>query len=186
MRGIKSLAVIAGGISLGAMSLNTAHAAVISTYVNAGLGSSPLTISVGGGAGTLSFTAAVTGYGPGAAVATGGTVMIAGTGFGLGDYENGTVFDGTASFAAYPSAATIPFSAVDDFIGFSYLGTDGTHLGFAEVDGSSLVGYAYESLANTSITATNVVPEPASIAIVLGGLAGLGLTRRRKRAPIQG
>ena len=178
------LPVLAGAFALGALATVPAQAAVISVTTNAALGTTPVVATVGGGLGTLSFTAAtIDGVGPGAAVSTGGTAQIASIFGSIGDYQVGTVFDGSPQFAAYPTATTIQFSAADDFIGFAYTGTDGTHLGYAELFGSTLVGYAYESTPGASITATSftaaAVPEPASIALLVGSLAAVGFVRRR-------
>lgn len=179
-----------GALALGGLAAVPAQAAVISVASNAALGTTPVVATVGGGVGSLSFTAATTDFGPGAAVATGGTAQVASIFGGIADYQVGTVFDGSAQFAAYPTATTIQYSAADDFIGFAYTGTDGLHYGYAEVFGSTLVGYAYESTAGATITATAfpsaAVPEPASIALLVGSLAAVGVVRRRKETAPHG
>ena len=178
MARVRAALTIVGGLAIGALSLVPAQAAITSTYTNLALTSTPFVASFGSGAGSVSFTAATTDYGPGTAVATGGNALLAGTGFGLGDYEGGTVFDGTASYVAYPTATPLQYSAADDFVGFSYIGSDGTHFGYAEVFGPTLIGYAINTVAGGTITA-NPVPEPATILLVLSGIAAFGVTRRR-------
>lgn len=174
----RTTAAIVGGLAIGALSMAPARAGVINTFFNQALTSVPLTFALGG-VGTISFTAAMADDGPGAAVATSGAVQVT-TIFGqVADYGSGTVFDGTASFASFASPATIEFSAADDFIGLSYTAADGVHLGYAEVYGSNLIGVSYQSVANTSITGSSLVPEPASIALLLVGVAGIGFVRRR-------
>ena len=182
----RTAAAIAGGFAIGALSMASAQAAVINTVFNAPLTTVPVSFALGSGAGTISFTAVTTDVGPGAAVATNGTVQ-ATTIFGqVADYGSATVFDGTASFASFSSPATIQYSAADDFIGLSYTAADGVHLGYAEVFGSNLIGIAYESAANTSITGVSLlstsVPEPASLAVLASGMAVIGLARRAKRS----
>lgn len=179
----RTAAAIVGGLAIGALSMAPAQAAVINTYFNAPLSTAPVTFALGG-VGSISFTAATTGYGPGAAVATGGNAQVTTVLGQVADYGSSTVFDGTASFASFTSPATIQYSAADDFIGLSYTAADGVHLGYAEVFGSNLIGIAYQSVANTNITGANItgaspVPEPASIALMLVGIAGIGFVRRR-------
>ncbi len=193
-----------GVLALGAATLSPAQASVFSNASSTALTTTPAVISLGSGAATLSFTAASTGYGPGASVATTGSGMIT-TVFGtVSDFFASSTIDATGlySFASYATPTQIPFSAADDFIGFSYTASDGTHFGYAEVNGPSLVSYGFESSANTTILtgATGAaapapvvggggggggggtpVPEPASAALLLGGLAAFGLVRRRGR-----
>lgn len=180
----KAAAIVLGGLAVAAVSQKPADAAVVSVVTKAGLSSVPFVASFGNGAGTLSFTAADAFGGPGAAVSTGGTAQVT-TIFGqVADYQIGTTFnsppDPLVSYAAFSTPSVVQYSAADDFIGFSYIGSDGIHYGYAELFGPTLAGYAYESAANTAITA-NPVPEPASIALLLGGIGAAGLVRRRKQ-----
>ena len=173
-----SALAIAGGLAIGVLAAVPAQAAIISTFTNTALSATPLAVQLGGGVGSILFTAATTGYGPGVAIATSGNAQVT-TIFGsVAEYGGGTVFDGTATYAAVPSPTVLTYSAADDFVGFSYIGSDGTHLGYAEVFGPTLIGYGVSNVANSNVTASPV-PEPTTIALLLGGVAGLGLTRRR-------
>lgn len=152
---------------------------------NAVLTSTPLAISFGGGAAQYAFTAASTGNGPGAAVATSGTGTVSSLG-GLTDFSAGAAIDQTGElygFSAFPAATVIPSSAADDFIGLAFTLADGLHYGYAEVAGPALVSYAFDSTPNASIVtgAVAAVPEPASLVLLLAGVAGVMSIRRRNR-----
>ncbi len=184
----RNTAAIVGGLAIGALSMAPAHAGVINTFFNAPLTNTPLTFVLGGGVGSVSFTAAMVDDGPGAAVATTNGVQVTSINlFGLqvADYFPGTVFDGTASFSSFSMPAPIEFSAADDFIGLAYTAADGQHLGYAEVFGSNLIGIAYQTTPGASITGVSLVPEPASIALLMSGLGVAGLVRRKRRSSVQ-
>lgn len=171
-----------GGLAL-AFCSSIASAAVIATTYNQALSATPLTVGFMG-ANAFQFTAASTGYGPGAAVATSGAGKVT-TLFGsVTDFEAGATIDSTGlfTFAAYPAATVIPYSAADDFVGLSVALADGIHYGYAEVFGATLVGTGFETAANTAILTgapTTTTPEPASLALLATGLAMLSARRRQ-------
>lgn len=164
-----------------------AHAAVMSAMPDTALSTTPVVITFGGGAADYDFTAASTGYGPGAAVATSGTGLVSSLGGAVTDFAAGSTIDQTGelySFSSFPAASVIPFSAADDFIGLAFTLGNGVHYGYAEVDGPTLVSYGYDSTPGASIltgATAAAVPEPTTIALLAAGLAVLGVARRRSR-----
>lgn len=163
-----------------------ANAVVVTTSVNRVLSGVPVAITLPGAA-TLSFTSASNFFGPGAAVATGGTARVASFGGVPDDVSSGAIIDGALSYLAFTTPTAIPFSVFEDYIGLSFQLADGVHYGFAEVNGPSLLGFGYETVANTAITTTafgatptTPVPEPVSAALLVGSLAATGVFRRRR------
>lgn len=170
-----------------------AEAAVISAMPGAALSTTPVTIAFGSNAADYEFTAASTGYGPGAAVATSGTAQVSTIFSGLADFGAGATIDQTGElygFAAYPTATAIPFSAADDYVGLAFTLGDGVHYGYAEVAGPTLVSYGYDSTPGATILtgatgSGTAVPEPATITLLAAGLLGLAATRRRSRPEVR-
>lgn len=104
----------------------------------------------------------------------------------------GTVIDGSSVFNTGSPAATALSTGQLAIFGFRFRNennladtTDDTvHYGWARViltggQPGTLVDYAYESAALTGLQA-GLVPEPASVALMVGGLAGLLAWRRRQ------
>ena len=190
----RTIGALAMGSVIAVGGAGATQAAVVSAMPNAALSDAPVTVSLGDGAASYAFTSASTGFGPGAAVATSGTAQVATLG-GVADFSAGATIDQTGelyAFAPSPNAATIPFSAADDFIGLAFTLSDGQHFGYAEVDGPTLVSYGYESDPGASILTGAVgpaaVPEPGSALLLAAGLAGLTALacggRRRRPASL--
>ena len=186
------MSVAAAAVVAGLLAGRPAAAAVVSSTVNLPLSTTPISVTFDG-LGGFAFTGVSTGNGPGAAVATtgnGGVTTVFGS---VSDFESGSSIDQNGelyTFAGYPKASTIPFSAADDFIGLSVPLADGTHYGYAEVAGSNLVGVGFETAADTTIltgavgsssAGISVVPEPTSGLLLCGIVAAAAGKRSGRR-----
>lgn len=175
----------AGAIAAGLGMSGPASAAIVSFTAGAPLTATPVSVSFDP-ASAFAFTAASTGNGPGAAVATSGTAKVSSFGGAVTEFFAGSTIDQNGelySFSAFPTATVLPSSAADDYIGLSFNLADGVHYGYAEVAGSTLVSYAYQTTAGATILTGAVsaaaVPEPASLALLVSGFAGAAALRRR-------
>jgi hypothetical protein len=95
------------------------------------------------------------------------------------------VFDDNAflQYFSYASFATIPFSGPPTIIGLRAMLSDGFHYGYAEISGTFLKSYAFETVANLGIQsgAVGTVPEPGTWAMLLTGFGLIGLLFRRRK-----
>lgn len=180
-RGRRALTAMAVGVAMAA-GIGQADATIISLAPGTDFTATPAAIVFG--TSTLTFSAipgALAGDPP-AAVATGGSALVSSIFGGVADFGAGSTIDGTGlfGFSGFASPAVIPNSAADDFIGLAFNLPDGLHYGYAEVAGTSLVSYGFESVAGAAIL-TGAVPEPATIGLLGAGLIGLAGVRRRRR-----
>jgi hypothetical protein len=91
--------------------------------------------------------------------------------------------NGYTTFTRFAAPAGIAYSSAADFIGIDFTLADGLHYGYIEVNGPTLVSYAYQSTPGADILtgAQTSVPEPASLPLFLAGLIGLGFIGVRRR-----
>jgi hypothetical protein len=167
-----------------ALVARSADAAVISVMPDASFATMPIDISFGAGSVVLTEVPGALPGDPPAEVSTTGSDEVSSFLGGVTDFGSGASIDQAGEiygFSAFAAPAVIPDSAADDFIGVAFSGAGGVHYGYVEVNGAELVGYGYETVADTTIL-TGAVPEPASIAVFLSGLAGLNRLRRRRLA----
>ena len=183
-RSTHALTAVVFGLAL-AGGIGQADATIISLSPNTDFSTMSTAINFGGVSYTFSAIPGAIPGNPPAAVATGGMAQVSSFGGGVADFGAGATIDGTGlyGFSSFPSPNVIPNSAADDFIGLAFTLSDGLHYGYAEIAGTSLISYAYESVAGAGIV-TGAVPEPATFAILGAGLAGLFSIRRRVRDPI--
>jgi len=104
--------------------------------------------------------------------------------------DRGTVSFGPGmNFAAFETETPIRFTNGDNFIGLRALAANGeAFYGYAFTTNNMLNTIAFETSANTAITATTaagVVPEPTSWAMMIGGFGMIGgAMRHRTRVSI--
>lgn len=172
-----------------------ASAAVLGAS-NVQLSSTPTTINLGSSSFSFSYnSAAAASFNSPYSVQTSGTAQTSAF-FGQPSPfdQRGITIDGNLfpSFAAIPTSTIIPYSIVAEDLALRYsIGTDFFY-GYARLNGNSTIDYAFESVANTAITAgsdiagplVSAAPEPATWAMfILGfGVAGYSLRRRRSTA----
>lgn len=192
MSGRMQQAALAAALAFGVAMAGPAdaNAAVVTVFTDATLSNVPFVITFGGGVATYAFTVASPGGAPGVAVATTGTATVSSFFGGVADFTEGATIDQNGQlygFSPFASAAEIPNSPAVDYIGLAYTLPDGRHYGYAQVAGPSLVGYAFEDTSGASITTASItapatpVPEPASFALLLAGMASLAFKGRRTR-----
>lgn len=169
-----------------------ASAAVLGAS-NVTLGSTPTTINLGGSSFSFSYdSVAAASFNSPYSVQTTGTAQTSAF-FGQPSPfdQRGITIDGNLfpSFAAIPTSTIIPYSIVAEDLALRYSVGSDFFYGYARLNGNSTFDYAFESVANTAITAgaaatgslVSAAPEPSTWAMfILGfGVAGYSLRRRR-------
>lgn len=104
------------------------------------LSSAPTIISFGGGVAEYSFALSDSGYGPEITVATAGTAAIASAGAPI-EFPSGAVIDSGETYSSYFYPVPIPYAPQGEVLGLAYTLSDGVHYGYAELAGTTLVGY---------------------------------------------
>lgn len=120
--------------------------------LNVELSSAPTVISFGGGVAEYSFALFDTFSGPELTVATSGTAAIASAG-GPVELASGAIVDSGELYSAYPNPEPIPYSPGVEELGLAYSLPDGVHYGYAELSGTTLVGYGTDEQPAAPIAA---------------------------------
>lgn len=187
MRIMSCTAALAAAVAV-AFAAAPASAARVVTAINADLSSSPYTFTNQGAGFTFGFNGDYFGGGPLTfSSANGGEIN---TIFGspttnFADGRGGPVtFGPSMQYAAFASPTPIRFTNGDNFIGLRAVTANGTFYGYAFTTNNVLNSVGFETVADRAVTAIQGVPEPASWALMVGGMGfvGFGLRRRRVRA----
>lgn len=180
-------AALAAGSTL-ALIATPASAARVVTTINADLSSGAYTFTNQGAELTFGFNGDYFGGGPLTfSSANGGEIN---TIFGspttnFADGRGGPLsFGPRDQYAAFATPTPIRFTNGDNFIGLRAVTANGTFYGYAFTTNNVLNTIGFETVADRAVTATQGVPEPATWAMMLGGMSvvGFGLRRRRRVA----
>lgn len=94
--------------------------------------------------------------------------------------RGGGIGPGTlGTFAGYAAPAPIEFSIVRSLVGLSFDLGRGTQYGYADIEGSTLHGFRFESQPGVDV-AFGTVPEPAAWVLMIGGFGLVGSALRRR------
>ncbi len=180
----RSIMLVAASSML-AVTASAASATPVITNIGADLSASPFTFNYMGSSFTFGsngqlFTGPIT-----ISTANGGEFNTT-----LGEPSayfpgRGTVsFGPGSSFAAFPTETAIRFSNGENYFGLRAVTNSGTFYGFAYSSDNILNTIGFETVADATITATTMagaVPEPATWAMMIGGMGVVGGAMRRRR-----
>lgn len=171
----------------------TANAAVKTVALGgASFYDTPYTYDFGGGS-TVTFTTVDKGFfafDP-AGVSTGGSTEVASLGAPFYDpprptsyfFNRGGSFGpgaNLAQFASYASPAAVPFSIVEGLVGLRFDLGRGYQYGYADIAGSVLKGFRYETTPGVAVP-FGAVPEPTSWVLLITGFGIVGASLRTRR-----
>lgn len=131
--------------------------------LDAPLSAAPTVISFGGGIANYAFAVAATAFGPVVTVATSGTAAVASAlGGNPDDLAAGADIytDQGYAFAAYPAPEPVPYVSGDVFLGLAFTLPDGVHYGYAELAGTTLVGFGDDEQPGLGVAAGFLDPGP--------------------------
>ena len=166
-----------------ALATSAAVAAPSYTSINADLSAAAYMFDYSGSTFTFGFNGDYFGGGPITIQTAGGgevnTIFGQPTTYFI---DRGTVTFGPGmQYAAFSAATPIRFTNGDNFIGLRAVTANGdAFYGFAFTTNNVLNSIGFETVANTAITATTAVPEPATWALMIGGFGLAGATVRRR------
>lgn len=163
---------------------------IITVPLTASFADAPFTYDFGGG-NSVTFTTVNPGFSfDPAGVSTGGTTQIASLGAPFFNPPQPTSYfsnrggsigpDTPAQFVSYNDPAVIRFSLSDSIIGLRFDLGQGFQYGYAQIAGSSLQGFRFQSTPSIGV-AINAIPEPASWALLITGFGLTGMALRRRR-----
>lgn len=190
---LATVACVASGLLLSTgLAVAPVQAAPVITTLNADLSTSPYTFSFLGGSFTFTGTGGFPDY---LAVSTSGGAAVR-TVFGSPstDFTNRStvVYDQNilGGYGSFPALTTIRFTNGENFLGLRVTSGGQDYYGFAFTTDNVLNSFGFETAANTAITATTdlavaPVPEPASWAMMISGMALAGAMMRRRRAALR-
>jgi hypothetical protein len=88
--------------------------------------------------------------------------------------------DTLAQYIGYSTPTAIAYSIVDSIVGLRFDLGQGYQYGYAQIAGSTLRGFRYETTSGVGVNIA-AVPEPASWALLISGFSIIGLALRRRR-----
>lgn len=168
------------------------HAGVVTVGTDADISREPFTIDLGAG-NTLTFSTVASDlfdFNPDG-LQTGGSLQVISFGAPFYSMSTPTEFftnrggafgpaDIEGSFASYSVPTAIPYSLSEGLVEFGFSLADGFHYGYADLAGPTLYGYRYNDTPDGAL-ALAPVPEPGTWTLMIAGLFGLGLMKRRLR-----